>query len=171
MNERIDPIEVLLGLASLVAFLFVVRFLGVIFRAYSWAFFVGWLLAPILGCVLGWQPVRQKVSSRFVSRTRVVLMTFVVISSFSFFADYDQVRDRIGHSLIAGYSVYRSEDPEVGENGSLYYSQHVSARHWYSRWGLKLAEFALLAACIGIPYLTWQSTTATLKRYDQARTA
>lgn len=138
----------------LLSLLLVFPLIGKAFRAFTLLFLVTWLLIPIILGILLKTKCLNWLSSSVASKFRAICLGLSILISFCFFANFNLVRDRVGHMFVEGYSSYYY--PDVDEYGREDQAVDVSTAHWYSRFLLWLGEWGYLAFCVLMPYLTWK---------------
>ncbi len=143
---------------------------GQIFRAYMPFFLFLWFFLPVVALWLNTQSVWSSGFSIFELKVlRALLVAVVVLFSFTFFANYNHIRDYVGQRLVDGYQVeYYTDTDEVGRP---HRAASVSTSHWYSRFGLSLFECAFLGACVVLPYVTWRAANRAVKKATKEASA
>ena len=141
---------------------------GELFRAHTLAFLLFWFILPSAGFGLRSRLARSALSVRSMRIVRNFLLGLSIAISFAAFAHYERIRDALGHKLVSGYYVSYYEDTD--DSGRAYRASDPHTEHWYSRVGIWLAEWLFLAACAGLPYITWrvadQAVNAAAKRQN-----
>ena len=157
----------LMIIMCIVASLWLLRIYGETFQAHLGLFVLLWFLLPSLALWFGSRFMRPKFSTANLSLVRWVLMSGVILISFSFVFchGYDGVRDAVGHRFVEGYKVYYNEVEDTDEYGRPW---HDTARefytdHWWAKLGLYVVEGSLLILSVGLPYLTWRACTRAIE--------
>jgi len=135
------------------------------FRAFTLLFLLTWILIPILLGILSKIKFRNWFSPSVASKVRTTCLVVSILISFCFFANFNLVRDRVGHMFVEGYSSYYY--PDVDEDVRECQSVDVSTTHWYSRFLLWLGEWGYLAFCVLIPYLTWKIGSLVVNSFEK----
>ncbi len=134
---------------------------GEIYRAYLGVFLLIWLFIPIVSLWLRTHRIIASSTATQIRRVRNALIGGAVFLSFSAFAHFGLIRDVIGERFVAGYHVNYYEDSD--EYGRPFRASDTVTDHWYSKVGLWVFEWAFLAGCVGIPYLTWKQAELAIK--------
>jgi hypothetical protein len=145
---------------TVVGLLIVTAFAGIVvagevFRAHMKFFVFLWALAPIVAVWLASKRVRSKLTLSGLKAARNVLMATVVSISFVSFANYESIRDTVGHRFVPGYYVTYVE--ETDDDGRPFRASVPHTDHWYTRGALWLSEIGLLGAWITFPIITWRT--------------
>ena len=149
----------------ILALILVFPLIGKAFRSFTLLFLFTWILIPILLGILSKIKFRNWFSPSFASKVRTTCLVVSILISFCFFANFNLVRDRVGHMFVEGYSSYYY--PDVDEDGRECQSVDVSTAHWYSRFLLWLGEWGYLAFCVLIPYLTWKIGSLVVNSFEK----
>lgn len=153
----------------ILAFIFVFPFIGKIFRHFTLVFMFTWILIPILLVFLSKIKLPKWFKYSVAQKVRTICLVVSILFSLYLFANFNSVRDQVGHKFIEGYNSYYY--PDVDEYGRESQSIDISTTHWYSRILLWLGEWGYLAFCVLIPYLTWKcgamvmSSLETIEEY------
>jgi len=130
-------------------------------------FMVIWFILPIVGFV-----AKNSVFLSFFTRKGIVcfrgfLLAISILISFGLFSNYDNIRDQLGARYLKNYKVeYHSDSDIYGRpiSESYVYSKGLSAK--FILWA---SQYILIIFCIGMPVLTWKSTSHLIKDWDNQK--
>jgi len=168
--RRLRGLKGLWGAVGCVGIVVGLALLGDAFRRYSAAFFIAWASLPLVSFFYRRSEYATLVPSGTANRFRALLMSLAVILSFCAFANDDHVRDTLGYRYVQGYYVDSYEDYD-SDTGQPYLATDAHADR--SR-DFALLEFALwvyLAACIGVPWVTWRYASAVCAMAERRKQA
>lgn len=148
-------------------YLFLMPFIGSVFRRVPLAFFTLWILCPCLAWGLRSRSINESLTPRGYSVARSFLVSCAVVISFLFFAHYGFLRDSLGHRYIDGYSVHYFED--VDEFGRSCQAADVDADSFSAQAILYLSQWVTFGMCFGIPFLTWKTASASLSLSEKRK--
>ena len=162
----------------LLILLFVVPFIGNVFRRVPLAFFFLWIGCPCLAWGLRSSLLDKLLTSRGYSKARGILVGIAVAMSFSFFAHYDYFQNKLQYRYLdpvkLANTVSAMTDAVIHyeETGEWPYGFGDASVNNFSDKGkviLYMFQWVMIGLCIGIPVLTWRIASASIQSYERRK--
>ena len=146
---------------SIVVFIILLMIIGSAFRSYTLFIVSVWFFLPLAGFT-GRHPAFLSLFSRNgINFFRGFLITFSVVIAFTLFANYEHLRDQFGKTYIKGYQVaYHTDSDEYGRPTR---ESDVQTQNFSAQVFLWLSQWFLIALCIGVPILTWKTSSIAVE--------
>ncbi len=152
---------------SIVGFIILLMVFGSAFRSYTLFFVIVWFFLPLAGFTGRHQAFLSLFSRKGITFFRGFLTTVAVVIAFVLFADYEHLRDQFGETYIQDYQItYYTDSDDYGRptRESDVHTQNFSAQVF-----LWLAQWVLIALCIGVPILTWKASSIAVAAWENQK--
>jgi hypothetical protein len=123
----------------------------------------------------GWKSAKKAISyypqfnnkrAKQVTR-QYSLTTVAVLIAFVLFANYENLRDQFGERYIQGYQVtYYTDSDDYGRPTR---ESDIHAHNFSAQVFLWLAQWVLIAFCIGVPILTWKVSSIAVAALENQK--
>lgn len=120
-----------------------------------------WFLIPFVVYIISIKYILDRISYKLAKLIIFLSLCLTISVSFALFANFYDIRDRIGDEYIAGY--YSERTPDYDEYGRQTSSVDIKAKNWYDRVFLWAGEWFFIGLIFGIPYLTWKSSAIVVR--------
>ncbi len=152
---------------SIVGFIILLMVLGSAFRSYTLFFVIVWFFLPLVGFIGRHQAFLSLFSRKGITLFRGFLTTVAVLIAFVLFANYENLRDQFGERYIQGYQVtYYTDSDDYGRPTR---ESDIHAHNFSAQVFLWLAQWVLIAFCIGVPILTWKVSSIAVAALENQK--